>query len=200
MNNEDAREAFDAQLPQQCGKISALGVRLFGACALGTLVASCSCVAAFVWGRYYRMNIISIEPNREDNGPEYTLCYFPVLDGPDGLKPATSYAHSLGGIGYNRLRTDYNRCRSLPVQWCFRREREATKYGFVVRRWYPPLPPRRRGGRLDGTDLRVFWVTADEIEAAIASGRLDIPRFNDLSRFDRAIAARMVQVGEDLVP
>lgn len=154
--------------------------------------------AAYQLARYYRVYKIALEPAAEDNGPRYSLAYFPVMATGGGITSATSYAEHFSG--YNRLRTDYVTPRALPGQWTFRRERAALRYGFVVRRWLPPPRPKRRGGKLDNSDLRVHWVTTDELDSAIERGRLDFPRFADLPPFDRELAVRIVQVGDDLVP
>lgn len=158
---------------------------------------SIACLA-YLLARYYRMNEISIDPASADNGLPYALAYFPVVVTQQGVTNATSYARHFSG--YNRLRTDYTTPRSVPGSWTFRRQRGALKYGFVVRRWYRPKAPRRRGGKLDNSELRVYWVTPDELDAAIDRGRLQIPPYEELPPFDRAVAEKIVQVGKDLVP
>jgi hypothetical protein len=158
-----------------------------------------ACAAAYVWVRYYRKIDILLNPARTDMADNARLYYFPIVERDNATSIATSYVKSLGGFTYHRLRADFRRPRSLPIEWCFRRERGATRYGFVVRRRRQVSTSAKRWA-IDNRDVRIFWVTPRELDLAIDHGVLEIPEFERLPPFDGSLAERMTQDGDDLAP
>ncbi len=105
---------------------------------------------------------------------------FPVFADTGGrVRPLTTYKTLPSGGGeYAVVDPVHNSWPIFPIQLKFRLNPSAAKVGWVVRREKPDI------WEPDDRDVRVYWMTREELLHAVDVGKVILPEFDRMERFD----------------
>lgn len=133
-----------------------------------------------VWGVMFRQCRFRI--TMEGGTPEESyICMTPVVEtgSSQWVQTWPSYEWYFGICSNWRLREDsLNDPPALldgSMTFVARRVLSANRYGFVV---------RRCEASFDSLDVRIHWISPEDLEAAVRTGSLTIPRFESMEPFD----------------